>query len=121
MHLLNSEMRGIAGLIGCWSTRMMEHWDIGVMGCWSIGILVHWDTGAHHHCNRKFKCGNLVEFDLSADCVHECNCNRSSISLSLSLHLSILFLTSSLIPLSYSGLSQISSSLCCSFLMFSSN
>ena len=58
---------------------MMEHWSSGALGCWSIGILVHWDTGAHHRCNRKFECGNLVEFDLSTDCVHECNCTRSPI------------------------------------------
>ena len=83
MHLLNSEMRGIAGLIRCWSTRMMEHWGTGVMGCWSIGILVHCNTGAHRRWNRKFECGNLVEFDLSADCDHEYNCTRSPISLSL--------------------------------------
>ena len=85
MHLLNSEMRGIPGLIRCWSIWMMEHWGSGALGCWSIGILVHWDTDAHRHCNRKFECGNLVEFDLSADCVHECNCTRSPISLSLHL------------------------------------
>ena len=67
MHLLNSEMRGIAGLIRCWSIR----------------VLVHWDTGAHRRCHRKLECGELVEFDLSADCVHECNCTRSPIFLSL--------------------------------------
>ena len=83
MHLLNSEMRGIAGLIRFWNTRMMEHWGSGALGCWNIGILVHWDTGAHRRCNHKFKCGNLVEFDLSADCVHECNYTRSPILPSL--------------------------------------
>ena len=44
---------------------MMEYWGS-----------VHWDTDAHCHCNYKFECGNLVEFNLSADCVHECNCTR---------------------------------------------
>ena len=39
-------------------------------------MMEHWDTGAHCRCNDKFECGNLVEFDLSADCVHECNCTR---------------------------------------------
>ena len=63
---------------------MMEHWGSGALGCWSIGILVHWDTGAHCRCNRKFECGNLVEFDLSAVCVHECNYTRIPILLSLS-------------------------------------
>ena len=43
----------------------------------------HWDTGAHCRCNHKFECGNLVEFDLSADCVHECNCTRIPILLCL--------------------------------------
>ena len=62
---------------------MMEHWGSGALGCSSIGILVHWDTGAHRRCNCKFECGNLVEFDLSADCVHECNCTRIPIFLSL--------------------------------------
>ena len=62
---------------------MLEHLDDGALGFWSIGILVHWDTGAHCHCNRKFECGNLVEFNLSADYVHECNCTRSPIFLSL--------------------------------------
>ena len=51
---------------------MMEHWGSGALGYWSTGMLVHWDSGAHCRCNRKFECGNLVEFDLSADCVHEC-------------------------------------------------
>ena len=67
MYGSNAEMRGIAG----------------ALELWSIGILVHWDTGAHCRCNRKFECGNLVEFDLSADCVHECNCTKSPIFLSL--------------------------------------
>ena len=53
------------------------------MGCWSTGILVHWDTSAHCCCNRKFECGNLVEFDLSADCAYECNYTRIPILLSL--------------------------------------
>ena len=63
---------------------MMEHWDTGALGCWSIEILAHWDTGAHCHCNRKFECGNLLEFDLNADCIHECNCTRNPMLLSLS-------------------------------------
>ena len=67
---------------------MLEHWGSGALGYWSTGILVHWDSGAHCHCNHKFGCGNLVEFDLSADCVHECNCTRSPIFLSLKIHLS---------------------------------
>ena len=62
---------------------MLEHSDDGALGVWCTGMLEHWDTGAHRRCNRKFECGNLVEFDLSADCVHECNCTRSPIFLSL--------------------------------------
>ena len=46
-------------------------------------MMEHWDTGAHCCYNRKFECGNLVEFDLSADFVHECNCTRSPIFQSL--------------------------------------
>ena len=74
MYGSNTKMRGIDGL---------EHLGTGAMGCWSTGILVHWDTGAHCRCNHKFECGNLVEFDLSADSVHECNCTRIPIFLSL--------------------------------------
>ena len=62
---------------------MMEYWGAGALGFWCTGILVHWNTGAHCRCNRKFDCGNLVEFDLSADYVHECNCTRIHIFLSL--------------------------------------
>ena len=62
---------------------VLVHWDAGALGYWCTGVLVHWGTGAHRCCNCKFECGSLVEFDLSADCVHECNCTRSPIFLSL--------------------------------------
>ena len=48
---------------------------------------MHWDTGAHRHHNRKFEYGNLVEFDSSADCIHECNRTRIPIFLSLNVPL----------------------------------
>ena len=88
MYRSNTEIRDIAGLIRCWSIAVLEHWDTGTLEYWCTGILVHWilvhwDTGAHCCCNRKFECGNLVEFDLTADCVHECNCTRSPVLLSL--------------------------------------
>ena len=30
----SSQMRGIAGLIRCWSIWMMEHWGSGALGYW---------------------------------------------------------------------------------------
>ena len=66
---------------------MLEHSDDGALGFWCTGMLEHWDTGAHRRCNRKFECGNLVEFDLSADGVHEYNCTRSPILHSLYINI----------------------------------
>ena len=79
---------------------MLEHLDDGALGFWSngilrccsIGMLEHWDTGTNRRCNHKFKCGILVEFNLSADCIQRGICPRTRILHSLGWHICFSFI-----------------------------